>query len=133
MATTTVTKTLPRPQGGIYNQFDEVIDQATTSSFVIAIDIDSRAVRESVIIIHNVTGGDLDWEILGNARNFDTIVAPTGTNDDDKGWVVVASGSIATTIAPTVTAITNPYTKLIVQIKHGTTTTNTSVWHRGES
>lgn len=130
----TRTEILARPKGGLYNQYDEVIDQATTAAFVTAIDVDSRPVRESVIVIHNVTAGDLDYKILGNARDFDTIVDPDGSNDDDKGWVEVVAETIITTgSAPDVVIVTNPYTRLIVQIKHTTATTNVSVWHRGES
>ncbi|KKL10480.1 hypothetical protein LCGC14_2555350, partial [marine sediment metagenome] len=44
------TEILSRPKGGLYNQFDEVEDVATTSAFVTALDIDLRAVRESVVI-----------------------------------------------------------------------------------
>ena len=115
-----------------YAHYDKQIDQATTSSFVTALDIDSRPIRESVIVIHNVTAGDLDYQILANAEAFDDIVDPTGTDDDDKGWVVLKSASIATGIAPAIETFSNPYTRVVVQIKHTTLTTNTRLWHRGE-
>ncbi|HEC66170.1 MAG TPA: hypothetical protein ENI23_12840 [bacterium] len=127
------TEILSRPKGGLYNQFDEVEDVATTSAFVTALDIDLRAVRESVVIIHNVTAGDLDYQILANARDFSNIVAPTGTNDDDKGWVSLQSASIASGAIPAIETLSNPYTRMVIQIKHTTATTDVSIWHRGES
>ena len=55
------------------------------------------------------------------------------TNDGDKGWVALVTGSVATTVAPDGHTLSNPYTKGIVQIKHTTGTTNVDSWHRGEN
>ncbi len=76
---------------------------------------------------------DLDYKILGNLRPLASIVTASGTNDDDKGWVTLVSGSIATTGAPDVHTLSNPYTRVIVQIKHTSSTTNCDIWHRGEN
>ncbi len=129
----TLSEIIPRPKGGLYNQFDRAEDVATTATFATTLDVDIRPVRESVFIMHNVTGGDLDYQILGNAKAFNDIVDPTGTNDDDKGWVVLASASVASGAVPAIETLSDPYTRLVVQIKHTTATTNVSVWHRGES
>ena len=116
-----------------YAHYDKQIDQATTSSFVTALDIDSRPIRESVIVIHNVTAGDLDYQILANAEVFDDIIDPTGTDDDDNGWIVLkASTSITSGAAPAIETFSNPYTRVVVQIKHTTATTDARIWHRGE-
>jgi len=115
---------------GLYNENEGV---ATTASFVTVLDVDSRTVRESVFIIHNNAAGDLDYQILANARPLESIVDPSGTNDDDKGWVVLSSSSIATTAAPSIETLSNPYTRVIVQIKHTTLTTDVDIWHRGEN
>jgi hypothetical protein len=115
---------------GLYNENEEV---ATTSSYVTALDVDSRTIRESVFVIHNNAAGDLDWQILANPRPLGSIVDPTGTDDDDKGWVTLGSGSVASGAAPSVQTLSNPYTRIIVQIKHTTATTNADIWHRGEN
>lgn len=133
MVQATRTEKLQSPQGEIYNQYDKNLGTATTASFVTVLTVDSTAIRESVFVIHSRTGGDLDYEILGNAEHLDDITAPTGTDDDDDGWVNLASASIATTVAPDVVAITNPYTQVVVRIKHTTATTDVDVYHRGEN
>ncbi len=115
---------------GVYHENEEV---ATTCAFVTALDFDARLVRESVIVVHNNTVGDLDFQVLANARPLKSIIAPTGTNDDDDGWVVIQTGSVATTVAPTVITFSNPWTRVIVQIKHTALTTNADIWHRGEN
>jgi len=124
--------TIAKDGTNVLDQYDEVEEVATTATFVNTLTIDSIGIRESHIIIHNNAGGDLDYEVLGNNRISTSIVAPTGTNDDDKGWVVASSGSIATTVAPDEINISNTYTQVIVRIKHSTATTNVDIWHRGE-
>lgn len=117
----------------VLDQYDEIEEVATTASFVNTLTINSVGIRESHLIIHNNAGGDLDYEVLGNNKDPADIVAPTGTNDDDKGWVeVVTPASIATTVAPDEINITNSYSQVIVRIKHTTATTNVDIWHRGE-
>lgn len=133
MVQATRSEKLQSPQGEIYNQYDKNLGVATTGSFVTALTVDSTPIRESVFIIHNNAAGDLDYQILGNAEHLDDIVAPTGTDDDDKGWVVLKSASIATTVAPDIETLSNPYTQIIVQIKHTTLTTDVDIWHRGEN
>lgn len=133
MAQATRSEKLQSPQGEIYNQYDKNLGTATTGSFVIVLTVDSTPIRESVFIIHNRAAGDLDYEILGNSDHIDDITAPSGTDDDDKGWVVLATGSIATTVAPTIETLSNPYTQVVVRVKHTTTTTTADIWHRGEN
>lgn len=133
MVQATRSEKLQSPQGEIYNQYDKNLGIATTASFVTVLTVDSTPIRESVFVIHNRTAGDLDYEILGNSDHDDDITAPTGTDDDDGGWVVLATGSIATTVAPTVETLSNPYTQVVVRVKHTSTTTTADVWHRGEN
>jgi len=133
MVQATRTERLASPQGEIYNRYDKNLGTATTGTFVTVLTVDSTAIRESVFVIHNRTGGDLDYQILGNSEHLDDITAPTGTNDDDDGWVVLGTGSIATTVAPSVETLNNPYTQVVLQVKHTTTTTTADVWHRGEN
>ena len=133
MVQATRSEKLQSPQGEIYNQYDKNLAEATTGSFVIALTVDSTAIKESVFVIHNNAAGDLDYEILGNAEHLDDIVAPTGTNDDDKGWVNLKSASVASGAAPAVDTLSNPYTQVVVRIKHTTATTDVDIWHRGEN
>ncbi len=119
--------------GSLIGQYNETEEVATTAAYVSVLDIDVRTIRESAFIIHNNAGGDLDYKILGNLRPLASIVTASGTNDDDKGWVTLVSGSIATTGAPDVHTLSNPYTRVIVQIKHTSSTTNVDIWHRGEN
>lgn len=119
---------------GVTIQHDQILDKATTSSFVTALDVSTSSIRDSTFIIHNKTGGDLDYQILGNLGVYANIVDPTGTNDDDKGWVVLKSStSVATGTAPAVETLSNPYSRVIVQIKHTSLTTNVNIWHKGQS
>lgn len=133
MAQATRSERLQSPKGEIYNQYDKNLGTATTASFVTALTVESVPIRESVIVIHNNAAGDLDWQILANAEHLDDIIAPTGTDDDDEGWVSIETGSIATTIAPKIVTFSNPWTQIVVQIKHTTLTTNADIWHRGEN
>jgi hypothetical protein len=108
---------------------DEAI--ATTASFVNVIDeTDYEDIESSTIIIHNQAAGDLDYEILAAIKNgADT---PDGTNDDDKGYIVLTSGSIATTVAPVKLNISDVYSRVVVRVKHTTTTTTARVWFKGD-
>ena len=119
--------------GSLIGQYNETEEVATTAAYVTVLDIDVRTIRESAFIVHNNAGGDLDYKILGNLRPLANIVTASGTDDDDKGWVELVSGSIATTGAPDVHTLSNPYTRVIVQIKHTSSTTNVDIWHRGEN
>lgn len=123
---------LSRKQGGLYEQVNNNKSVATTGTYADALDVDCRGVGESVFVIHNEGAGDLDYQILANAEDIRTIADPTGIDDDDDGWVVLGSGSVATATAPAIETLGNPYSRIIVQIKHTTLTTNASIWHRGE-
>jgi len=129
----TKSEVLRSSRGGIYNQYDKDLDRATGASFATALTIDCKPIRESVIVIHNNDVGDLDWQILANANRLSEIIVPNGTDDDDDGWVIIQSGSIATTVVPTVVTFSNPWTQLVIQTKHTTATTNVDIWHRGEN
>ena len=113
--------------------YSENLAEATTASFVTALDVDSRPIRESVIVIHNRTAGDLDYQILANARPRADIVNPTGTDDDNKGWVVLKSASIASTVAPDKFSLSDTWTQVIVRVKHTSDSTIVVVTHRGEN
>ncbi len=126
------TEILSRKEGGIYEQYNHNKNIATTATYATLLDIDCRAINESVFIIHNVTGGDLDYQILATAEDIRSVVDPDGTNDDDKGWVNLKTNSIATGTAPVIETLGNPYTRIVLQIKHTTLTTDVSAWHRGE-
>ena len=107
---------------------------ATTASFVTIIQVDPIDINRSTIVIHNSAAGDLDYQILATTRALSLIEEPTGTDDDDKGWVVLSSASIATTAVPKIeTASFDPYTRFVVQVKHTTLTTNVSVYFTGRA
>lgn len=118
---------------GVVALLSKNLTVATTASFATALTVDSKPIKDSTIIIHNQGAGDLNYQIIATAVDIESIVAPTGTNDDDKGWVTLASGSIATTIAPDVHTLSDSYTQVLVQIKHTTLTTNVHLWYRGET
>jgi hypothetical protein len=108
---------------------DEAI--TTTASFVNVIDItDYENIDKSSIVIHNQAAGDLDYEILAAVKNG--AIAPTGTNDDDKSYTTLASGSIATTGAAVRTNITDAYSRVVVRVKHTTLSTTAYVWYKGQ-
>ena len=122
-----------KPKISMIENYAKNLSVNTTANFVNLLDIDSRGDSTGNIIIHNDAGGDLDYQILANAKPLSSIVDPAGSNDDDKGWVTLATGSVATTAAPSIQTLSNPYTRVIVQIKHTSSTTNVDIWHRGEN
>jgi len=107
------------------------INVATTAAFVTNLDVDARLIRDGELFIHNVTAGDLDYQVLVTTEDYDAVVLPTGTNDDDKGWVVHSSASIASAAAIAEITFAKTYTRIIVQIKHTTATTDVNVWFNG--
>jgi hypothetical protein len=110
----------------------ENLGTATTAAFVSLLDIDCRNVIDGLVVIHNKTGGDLDYKILATIRDYDTVSLPTGTDDDDKGWVEqTAETVIATTAAPDQIVISNTWSRIVVQAKHTTLTTDVDVYFRG--
>jgi len=119
---------------GVTIYHDKNLNVSTTSSFVTALDIITSSLRESTFVIHNKGAGDLDYQILGNLDVNADITLPTGTNDDDDGWIILkASTSIGTGTAPSVETLSNPYTRILIQIKYTTGTTTANLWHRGQS
>ena len=118
---------------GISDYFSKNKGVDTTSSFVTILEVTVRGIRNGAFIIHNQGVGDLDFKILGTLEHPSDIVDPTGTNDDDKGWIVLTTSSIATTIKPSIFSLSDSYTKIIIQIKHTTATTKVDVYYRGEN
>ena len=114
-----------------YNKYAKNEAVATTASLVNILTVDMRALTQGNLVIHNRAAGDVDYVVLATMRDFATIVAPTGTDDDDEGWVVIDSASIATTVAPDEINITLPYTQIVVQIKHTSLTTDVDIWFKG--
>lgn len=112
-------------------EYDETLAQATTSGFLSAIDINVRDIDESLFLIHNSAAGDLSYDILGTIRYPNIQVTPTGTDDDNKGWKSLNSGTIASGAVPAVFALTNPYSRIVILIKHVSATTNVDVYYRG--
>lgn len=137
MVQSTREERLTSPKGEIYNKYDENLGVSTTSSFVNQLIIDSTPLRDSVIIIHNNGAGDTDFQIMGNARHPDDIVNPTGTTATDRtnGWVILlnGTGSIASGAVPLKQSFTNPWSRVVVQVKHTTTTTSVNIHSRGEN
>lgn len=120
--------------GSLVGQYNENEDVTTTTSFVNALDIDARGVRESVIVVHNKGSGDVTYDIIANPRPLAKIVDPTGTNDDDKGWVEIKSATaISSGAAPSISTFSNPYTRVLVRIKHVTSSTDVNIWHKGQN
>ncbi len=116
------------------DQHDEIENVSTTPTFVTALTVNGILPRESTFVIHNKGSGDLSYQILGNIRDISKIVEPTGTNDDDKGWIVLKdSTSIAADAVPAKETLSNPYTQILVQIKHLTSTTTVNIYHKGEA
>ena len=119
---------------GVTIYHDKNLNVSTTATFTTALDIVTSSLRESTFVIHNKGSGDLDYQILGNLDVNSDITLPTGTDDDDAGWIVLkASTTIGTGIAPAVETLSNPYTRILIQIKHTTLTTNVNLYHRGQS
>lgn len=105
---------------------------STTASLVNVLTVNLQAVKVgSQVLIHNQGAGDLDYVVLGTYANSALIVAPTGTNDDDDGWVSIAAASIATAGAVADIAISKAFSQIVVRIKHTTLTTPVDVWFRG--
>jgi len=103
-----------------------------TASYTTILDIDNRNVVDGLFIIHNSAAGDCTYKILATIRDYDTVVLPTGTDDDDKGWIVHTAETVAaTTTAPDEIVIANTYSRIIVQVKYVTTTTNVDAYFRG--
>jgi len=133
MAQTNQSGKLGRLKNGVYENYAENLAVVTTGTFENALDVDCRAVFKANIVIHNDAGGDLDFRILANIRPIADIVAPVAVDSTNRGngWIVLSTGSIATSAAPTQYKVEESYTKVIVQIKHTTSTTNTDIYYRG--
>lgn len=118
---------------GLSEYYNKNLNKATTASFVTQLQVNVRGLRQSVFVIHNNGAGDLDYEILATIEESGSIVDPTGTNDDNKGWLSLKSGSIATGIKPVKHALKDSWTRVLVRIKHTTATTNVDLRHRGQN
>ena len=102
---------------GLSEYYNKQLNKTTTASFVRVLQINMRGLRDSAIVIHNNAAGDLDYQILGTVEKTADIADPTGTDDDNKGWVVIAAASIATTNLPDDLAL-----GLMMGTKNNTTT-----------
>lgn len=116
----------------VQDQYDEALDATTTSSYVNTLTINSIGVSNSTITIHNNGLGDLDYELLATVRNPTDIVAPTGTDDDDEGWIeLVAEVQLAADAEIDEIIVVNRYTQIVVRTKHTTLATEVDILHRG--
>ena len=105
----------------------------TTACPVVDITKTMLGLSTATITIHNLGAGDVIWDIYGTFRDTPTIVAFSGTDDDDEGWVLDSSGTIATGAAPTVTCITKPYTQIVTRLSHMCCATTVDTWFKGSS
>lgn len=133
MAQTNQSGKLGRLKNGVYENYAENLAVATTGAFVNQLDVDCRAVSKANIVIHNDASGDLDFRILANIKPIASIVAPIATDSTNRGngWIILSAGSVASSAVPTQYKVDETYTKVIVQVKHTTATTNTDIYYRG--
>ena len=133
MAQTNQSGKLGRLKNGVYENYAENLAVATTGAFVNQLDVDCRAVSKANIVIHNDASGDLDFRILANIKPIASIVAPIATDSKNRGngWIILSTGSVASSAVPTQYKVDETYTKIIVQVKHTTATTNTDIYYRG--
>jgi len=123
-----------KPKISINENYAKNFSASITNAYVNELDIDSRGDVTCKVIIHNGGVGDLDYRVLGTCEHIDDIIPPVvlGGINRDNGWVVLASGSIATTTgAKEYDIADNFYTKIFVQVKFTTATTITRTWYRG--
>jgi len=123
-----------KPKISITENYAKNLSTTITNAYVNELDVDSRGDTTSNIIIHNGGVGDLDYRVLGTCEHIDSIVAPVVSDgiNRDNGWIVLVTGSIATTTVPKEYDIANNfYTKIVVQVKFTTATTVTRTWYRG--
>ena len=134
MAQTSITSRFGKLKNGVYESYNENLAVSTTAVFVNQLDVDCRASKIIDIIVHNDGSGDLDYRVLANIKQIDSIVAPVSsdTTNRSNGWIILSADSIATTTVPKEYKITdNIYTKVMVQVKHTTLTTPVNIYERG--
>lgn len=125
--------------GSLVGNYNKNIDLASTDCFVVALDIDSRGVRQSVITIFNTAAcNSIDYDIWGNPDVLCGICDITTTCDTnfDRGWVQLKGTTAqAAGVAPSVETLDNPYTRIVVRIKAtvGASQGTARIWHRGEN
>jgi hypothetical protein len=124
--------------GSLVASYNKNIDVTTTDSYAVALDIDSRGVRESVIVIHNTDPtNSIDYDVWANPDIYPAVdITGTAATDYDNGWVLIgAETSIAAGAVPVIETLSNPYSRVVVRIK-ATVASNQGVvrlWHRGEN
>lgn len=124
--------------GGLVAGYSKNIDVASTDAYVTALDIDSRAIRESVFTIFNThASNSIDYKIWANADIYPAVDL-TGTDDTDfdNGWVIIkAETSLAGSATPVIETLSNPYSRVVVQIKAtvGASQGTVRIFHRGEN
>ena len=125
--------------GSLVGNYNKNIDVTSTDAFVVALDIDSRGVRQSVITIFNTHAtNSIDYDIWGNPDLLCAITDITTTCDTnyDNGWVSLKGTTAqAAGVAPAIQTLDNPYTRIVVRIKatSGGNQGTVRVWHRGEN
>jgi len=125
--------------GSLVGNYNKNIDVTSTDAFVVALDIDSRGVRESVFVLFNTAAAnDINYDIWGNADILSAItdITTTCNTNYDNGWVLLkASTTLTASAAPTIETLDNPYTRVVVRIKAtaGGSQGTLRGWHRGEN
>ena len=123
--------------GSLISQYNKNIDIATTDVFVVALDVDVRGIRESVLVIHNTHAtNSIDYDVWGNPDTVPVDITGTAATDHDNGWVVIGTETaIAAGADPSIETLSNPYSRMVVRIKAtaGGSQGTVRVWHRGEN
>ena len=123
--------------GSLISTYNKNIDILTTDAFAVALDVDVRGVRETVLIIHNTDPtNSIDYDVWGNADTIPADITGTAATDYDNGWVIIGTEtSIAQGAAPSIETLSNPYSRMVVRIKAtvGGNQGLVRVWHRGEN
>ena len=124
--------------GSLVASYSKNIDVTSTDVYVTILDIDSRAIRESVFTIFNTHAtNSIDYKIWANPDKY-PITDITGTDDTDwdNGWTIIkAETALAASVTPVIETLSNPYAKVVVRVK-ATSAGNQGVvriWHRGEN
>ena len=125
--------------GSLVGSYNKNIDVTTTNAFTTILDIDSRGIRESVIIIFNThCSNNIDYDIWGNLDMLQNIteINPLCDTNYDNGWVQLTSTTTLTaSMVPMVETLSNPYSRIVIRAK-ATVNDNQGtvrIWHRGEN
>jgi hypothetical protein len=123
--------------GSLIAQYNKNIDVATVDAYAVALDIDVRGIRESVLVIHNTHAtNSIDYDIWGNPDTNPVDITGTAADDYDNGWVIIGTETaIAAGAAPSIETLSNPYARMVVRIKAtvGSSQGTLRIWHRGEN